>query len=85
MNLSGLKPTLLAMALACIAAPAAQAATTAPAPRAVAVATATPAWVATSNRYAQILLAAQGAFQPEQLSFLGVPGHDDQVVDLGPD
>ena len=88
MNLSGLKPTLLAMALACIAAPAApaaQAATTAPAPRAVAVAAATPAWVATSNRYAQILLAAQGAFQPEQLSFLGVPGHDDQVVDLGPD
>ena len=80
MNLSGLRPTLLAMALACVVSPAVQAA--APVPHATA--TTAPAWVATSNRYAQILLDAQGPFQPEQLSFLGVPGHDDQVADYGP-
>ncbi len=39
----------------------------------------------TSNRYAQILLNAQAPFQPEYASFFGVPGYDDQVVDLGPD
>ena len=50
-----------------------------------AAAATTPAWVATSNGYAQILLKAQGPFQPEQLSFLGVPGYDDQVFDFGPD
>ena len=82
MNLSGLRPTLLAMALACVVAPPAQAAATAPASHATA--TTAPAWVATSNRYAQILLDAQGPFRPEQLSFLGVPGHDDQVADYGP-
>jgi uncharacterized protein (DUF885 family) len=80
MNLSGLRPTLLAMALACVVSPAVQAA--APVPHATA--TTAPAWVATSNRYARILLDAQGPFQPEQLSFLGVPGHDDQVADYGP-
>jgi len=85
MNVSAFRPTLLAIALGCamsgMALPV-QAAT----PMAHAVATvAPPAWVATSNRYAQILLAAQGPFQPEQLSFLGVPGYDDQVADFGPD
>jgi uncharacterized protein (DUF885 family) len=80
MNLSGLRPTLLAMALACVVSPAVQAA--APVPHATAMTA--PAWVATSNRYAQILLDAQGPFRPEQLSFLGVPGHDDQVADYGP-
>ena len=83
MNLSGLKPTLLALALACVLSPVAQAAT--PTPARTTAATAAPAWVATSNRYAQILLAAQGPFQPEQLSFLGVPGYDDQVFDFGAD
>lgn len=46
---------------------------------------ASPAWVQTSNGYAQILLNAQAPFQPEYASFFGVPGYDDQVVDLGPD
>ncbi|APP75672.1 DUF885 domain-containing protein [Xanthomonas vesicatoria] len=45
----------------------------------------TPAWVQTSNGYAQILLNAQAPFQPEYASFFGVPGYDDHVVDLGPD
>ncbi|MFX5313711.1 hypothetical protein ABTD10_20195, partial [Acinetobacter baumannii] len=27
----------------------------------------------------------QAPFAPEQMSFLGVPGYDDQVADLGPD
>ncbi|MGN5656266.1 DUF885 family protein [Xanthomonas hortorum pv. gardneri] len=45
----------------------------------------TPAWVQTSNGYAQILLTAQAPFQPEYASFFGVPGYDDQVIDLGPD
>ncbi|MCE4282989.1 DUF885 domain-containing protein [Xanthomonas hortorum pv. vitians] len=44
----------------------------------------TPAWVQTSNGYAQILLTAQAPFQPEYASFFGVPGYDDQVIDLGP-
>ena len=44
-----------------------------------------PAWVETSNRYAQILLQAQAPFQPEYASFFGIPGYDDQVADLGPD
>jgi hypothetical protein len=85
MNLS-FKPTLLAIALACVMAPPALAATAASQVKAPAQAKAkaAPAWVATSNRYAQILLDAQGPFAPEMLSFLGVPGYDDQVVDLGP-
>ncbi len=45
----------------------------------------TPAWVDTSNRYAQILLEAQLRFQPESASFFGIPGYDDKVADLGPD
>src|SRR6476469_1981085 len=59
------------------ATPAATASKTVPAPA--------PAWVAKSNDYAQILIAAQGHFSPEQFSFLGIPGYDDQVADFGPD
>ncbi|NUS37556.1 MAG: DUF885 domain-containing protein [Lysobacter sp.] len=76
------RPLLLALSIAAVlAAPlpamaAAPATTTKAAPAA--------AWVAKSNQYAQILLKAQGPFQPEQLSFLGVPGYDDQVSDFGP-
>jgi hypothetical protein len=43
-----------------------------------------PAWVARSNEHARVLLMAQAPFQPEQLSFFGVPGFDDQVFDFGP-
>ncbi|HEY4583727.1 MAG TPA: DUF885 family protein, partial [Lysobacter sp.] len=77
------KPLVFALALAlaapglALAAPAAPAARTAPKPA--------PAWVARSNQYAQILLKAQAPFQPEQLSFFGVPGFDDKVFDFGPD
>jgi hypothetical protein len=77
------KPLALALALALatpgvvLAAPAAPAAArSAPKPA--------PAWVARSNQNAQILLMAQGPFQPEQLSFFGVPGFDDKVFDYGP-
>lgn len=54
---------------------------------AVAAATraAAPAWVARSNQLAQILLDAQGPFQPENTGFFGVAGYDDKVADLGPD
>lgn len=44
-----------------------------------------PAWVAKSNEYTQILLLAQAPFQPESMSFFGVPGFDDKVFDFGPD
>ena len=77
------KPLVLALALAlaapgvALAAPATPAAKNAPKPA--------PAWVAKSNQYAQILLKAQAPFQPEQLSFFGVPGFDDKVFDFGPD
>ena len=84
MNLSGLRPALLATALVCVLAPAAPARAAASTAHSQTAAPAAPAWVATSNRYAQILLAAQGPFQPEQLSFLGVPGYDEQVFDFGP-
>ncbi|HEY2345449.1 MAG TPA: DUF885 domain-containing protein [Xanthomonadaceae bacterium] len=41
-------------------------------------------WVARSNEHAQVLLEAQAAFAPERASAIGLPGHDEQVVDLGP-
>ena len=47
-------------------------------------ASAAPGWVARSNEYTQILILAQAPFQPEQVSFFGVPGFDDQVFDYGP-
>ena len=78
-----MKPLVLAIALAlsvplpAFAQSAAPAAQTKPA--------ASPAWVETSNRNAQILLQAQAPFQPEYASFFGIPGYDDQVADLGPD
>ena len=77
------RPLLLALS---IAAALALAPATLPAkpPAAAAAVRAAPAWVARSNRYAQILVRAQGPFQPEQLSFLGIPGYDDQVFDFGP-
>ncbi|MEQ1513793.1 MAG: DUF885 domain-containing protein [Lysobacteraceae bacterium] len=82
-----MKPIALALALSlAIAMPTcalAQAATTAPAAKGIP--TAAPAWVQTSNRYAQILLEAQLRFQPESASFFGIPGYDDKVADLGPD
>jgi hypothetical protein len=81
-----LKPLVLAITLALVAplpAPAQAAAAVVAQPAAKPAPA--PAWVATSNRYAQILLKAQAPFQPEQLSFLGVPGYDDQVADFGPD
>jgi hypothetical protein len=64
MNSLGLKPTLLAVALTL-----ASGAIPAQAADAPAVATsAAPAWIATSNRYAQVLLQAQAKFSPEGAS-----------------
>ncbi|WP_369978545.1 DUF885 domain-containing protein [Xanthomonas bundabergensis] len=77
-----MKPLVLAIALA-LAAPLPLLAQTAPA-KATAQA-ASPAWVTRSNEFAQILLQAQAPFQPEEVSFFGVPGYDDKVTDLGPD
>ena len=79
-----MKPLALAVAVALsLAAPLPAFAQAAPAP-AAAPAKAVPAWVATSNADAQILLGAQAKFSPESASFFGVPGYDDQVADLGP-
>ena len=77
------KPLILAMSLALLApvSPLVLAQATPPA----AAAKPAPSWVAKSNADAQILLKAQAPFQPEQLSFLGIPGYDDQVFDFGPD
>jgi hypothetical protein len=76
------RPLLLALSITAVLALAA------PAPLraqdATPAASAAPVWVAKSNAYAQILVRAQGPFQPEQLSFLGIPGYDDQVFDFGP-
>ncbi|TBR13268.1 MAG: DUF885 domain-containing protein [Lysobacter sp.] len=81
------KPLALALALALAAPHVAVAAKPAAGPATPTVKAApkpAPAWVARSNAYAQILLMAQGPFQPEQLSFFGVPGFDDKVADYGP-
>ncbi|HJW47696.1 MAG TPA: DUF885 domain-containing protein [Lysobacter sp.] len=77
------KPLVLAISLALLAPTAALAAQDAPAAKS-AEAKAAPAWVAKSNEYTQILILAQAPFQPEQVSFFGVPGFDDQVFDFGP-
>lgn len=45
---------------------------------------ATPAWVAQSNRHAQILLDVVAKYSPEAASFFGVEGRDADVVDLKP-
>ena len=37
------------------------------------------------NAYAQILIRAEASFKPEAFSEFGIPGYDDQTVDLGPD
>ncbi|MGB7924968.1 MAG: DUF885 domain-containing protein [Pyrinomonadaceae bacterium] len=42
------------------------------------------AWVARSNRNAQVLLEVMARFDPEGAGQLGVEGHDEQVVDLKP-
>ncbi|MDV3470061.1 DUF885 domain-containing protein [Stenotrophomonas sp. C3(2023)] len=79
-----MKPLVLAVALALgatssLCAPAAIAAPGQQVERAA------PAWVERSNTLAQILLDAQGPFQPEETGFFGVPGYDDKVADFGPD
>jgi hypothetical protein len=76
------RPLLLALSVASVLALSAPPSLAKEAP--TAATKAAPAWVAKSNEYAQILVRAQGPFQPEQLSFLGIPGYDDQVFDLGP-
>jgi hypothetical protein len=82
-----MKPLALAAVLSfAIAAPTcAFAQSPATAPAAKNIPAPAPAWVETSNRYAQILLEAQLRFQPESASFFGIPGYDDKVADLGPD
>jgi len=77
-----MKPLVLAIALALVA-PLPVLAQVAPA--AAPAEAAGPAWVKRSNDFAQILLQAQAPFQPEEVSFFGVPGYDDKVADLGPD
>lgn len=43
-----------------------------------------PAWVAESDKHAQILLEVVARYSPEEASFFGVEGHDAEVVDLKP-
>jgi uncharacterized protein (DUF885 family) len=77
-----LKPLTLAVALALLA-PLPALAQATPTTK-EAAATSAPAWVARSNEYTQILILAQAPFQPETVSFFGVPGFDDQVADYRP-
>ncbi|HEY0503292.1 MAG TPA: DUF885 domain-containing protein [Lysobacter sp.] len=79
------KPLVLAISLALLAPTAVFAQDAAPAAKSAPAKPAAPAWVAKSNEYTQILILAQAPFQPEQVSFFGVPGFDDQVFDYGPD
>lgn len=80
------KPLVLAISLALLT-PSAVLAQKVPAAKSTPAATpakAAPSWVDRSNEYTQILILAQAPFQPEQVSFFGVPGFDDQVFDFGP-
>lgn len=43
-----------------------------------------PAWVAESNKHAQVLLEILAKYSPESASFFGVDGFDAAVVDLKP-
>jgi hypothetical protein len=43
-----------------------------------------PAWIATSNAHAAIVLDLLARFYPEVGSMFGVPGSDERVMDLGP-
>ena len=45
----------------------------------------TPAWVATSNRYANALLETEAQFNPESVSERGLAQFDGLAADLGPD
>jgi uncharacterized protein (DUF885 family) len=74
-----MKPLVLALALA-LSVSIPLSVTAAP-PTAAAT---TPAWVATSNDNAMILIKAQAQFSPEEFSFFGIPGYDDKVSDFGP-
>jgi len=81
-----MKPLVLAIALV-LAVPfnaPADAATAIASPPVTTSAPSAPAWIATSNRYAQILLQAQAEFAPEHVSSVGLPGYEDKVSDLGP-
>jgi uncharacterized protein (DUF885 family) len=80
-----LKPLVLAISLALLAPTTVFAQAAAPAAESAPAKPAAPAWVAKSNEYTQVLILAQAPFQPEQVSFFGVPGFDDQVFDYGPD
>ena len=44
-----------------------------------------PAWVATSNRYANALLETEAQFGPEGASSVGLTQYDGLAADLGPD
>src|SRR3990170_2748438 len=81
-----MKPLVLALALALVSPlPIAAQTQGQNQPQAVATKPASPAWVQKSNDYAQAIIRAQAEFQPEQLSFFGIPGYDDKVADFGPD
>ncbi len=43
-----------------------------------------PDWVAESNRNAQVLLELQGRSTPESIGWVGVEGHDEDILDLRP-
>src|SRR5574340_85068 len=42
------------------------------------------AWVARSNAHAQSLLAVMARYEPERVAWLGVDGHDTDILDLKP-
>jgi hypothetical protein len=64
--------------------PATPATTGASAPAPAAAAPAAPAWVQRSDAYSQKLLQGIARFVPEEASFLGVSGFDEQIMDLKP-
>ncbi|KAB8191371.1 DUF885 family protein [Lysobacter maris] len=80
------KPLALALAVAlALAASTPALALAQDAPTASTAQASAPAWVARSNELAQILVEAQADFSPEGFSYMGIPGYDEKVSDLGPE
>ncbi|MET0893973.1 MAG: DUF885 domain-containing protein [Pseudoxanthomonas sp.] len=77
-----MKPVLAAAIAVVLAVPFA---TRAQSPATPSVARSAPAWVATSNSYAQVLMDAEAAFAPESAALSGLTIYDGMAADLGPD
>ena len=79
-----MKRILLAAAIALVLAAPLHVNAHADGPQASSTARTTPAWVARSNEYAELLMQAEAAFAPESAALSGLTQYDGLAADLGP-